>query len=349
MRMRDVRRGVGCFAALLAVTLLNPSASPSQTTDRKPILEGARKEGKLAIYSVLAVPDHSQIVDRFRLKYPFIDVALVRPGGSERITSRILTEARAGQHLVDVIGVSLLNMHQLIKRNLVTRYPSTERERFDPNFKDREGFWTAFYVNPSVIPYNTNVVRPEQSPKTYQDLLDPKWKGQLVMEQRDIEFFSALVRHWGEENGLAYMRRLARQQITIRSGHTLITQLVAAGEHPAAVSTNGPRVELTKRRGAPIDWNPPDPTVVDVVTMGIAAHAPHPNAAKLYLDHVLSREIQEELLEETFVKPSGRTDVKSRFMTKIRGSRVRMIPIEAELAEQWEKFEKLFQEIFSAR
>jgi len=99
-----------------------------------------------------------------------------------------------------------------------------------------------------------------------------------------------------------------------------LTQLIAAGEHPAAVSLNGPRVELTKRRGAPIDWAALDPTVADIVTLGIAAHAPHPNAAKLYLNFVLSREVQEGLLEDQFVKPSGRTDVKSAFMAKIHSA-----------------------------
>ena len=119
-----------------------------------------------------------------------------------------------------------------------------------------------------------------------------------------------------------------------------------AGEHAIAVSLNGPRVELTKRRGAPIEWVALDPTVVDVVTMGIAAKAPHPNAAKLYLNFVLSKEVQEGLLEEQLVKPSGRTDVKSAFMTKIRNSKVQMISVDESLGERWELYEKLFQNVF---
>jgi len=129
----------------------------------------------------------------------------------------------------------------------------------------------------------------------------------------------------------------------------LITQLVAAGEHAAAVSLNGPRVELTKRRGAPIDWVALDPTVVDVVVLGIAANAPHPNAAKLYLNFVLSREVQESLLEEQFVKPSGRTDVKSAFMAKIRDARVQMISVDEALGERRQHYEQLFQNTFKIR
>ncbi|TMA64961.1 MAG: extracellular solute-binding protein [Deltaproteobacteria bacterium] len=216
-------------------------------------------------------------------------------------------------------------------------YESPERLRFDPAFKDRQGYWTAFYVNPEVMAYNTRMVASSAAPKTYQDLLASRWKGSLVLEQTAVEWFATLMQHWGEDKGLA---------LKTLNGNTLITQLVAAGEHAIAVSLNGPRVELTKRRGAPIEWVALDPTLVDVVTMGIAAKAPHPNAAKLYLNFVLSKEVQEGLLEEQLVKPSGRTDVKSAFMTKIRNSKVQMISVDESLGERWELYEKLFQNVF---
>jgi iron(III) transport system substrate-binding protein len=324
-------------------------ACVAEASDQQALIDGAREEKKLVIYSLLAVPDHSQIVKRFEARYPFVEVSLIRPGSSEAITARVITEARAGRNLVDIIGVSRLNMHHLVEKELVMSYESPERQYFDPHFKDKNGHWTAFYVNPAVMAYNSEVVPPAMAPKNYQDLLDTRWKGKLVLEQTAVEWFAALVRHWGEEKGLAYMRRLAAQDLKVMRGNTLITQLVAAGEYPAAVSLNGPRVELTKQRGAPIDWVAADPTVGDIVTMGIAAKSPHPNAAKLYLNHVLSREIQEGLLEEKFVKPSGRTDVKSVFMAKMRAARVQMIPVDESIAERWEKYEKLFNEVFDVR
>ena len=301
------------------------------------------------IYSLLAVPDHSIIVNRFKDKYPFIDVSLIRPGSSERITSKVVTEAQAGRHFVDIVGVSRLNMSSLIQRNLVMSYDSPERQGFDPAFKDKKGFWTAFYVNPNVMAYNTHLVQPAAAPKSYRDLLDARWKEKLVLEQTSVEWFATLVQYWGEENGISYMGRLAGQNLKTLNGNTLITQLVAAGEHAAAVSLNGPRVELTKRRGAPIDWNALNPVVVDIVTLGIAAKAPHPNAAKLYIDFVLSRGVQESLLEEGFVKPSGRTDVKSAFMAKIRRAKVQMISVDENIGSQWERYEKLFQQAFNVQ
>jgi iron(III) transport system substrate-binding protein len=164
------------FGLSLAVLFL-----PLTTAADQQIIEGARKEGKLMIYSLLAVPDHSIIVNRFREKYPFIDVSLIQPGASERITARVMTEALAGQYLVDVVGVSRLNMSHLIQRGLLMSYDSPERQGFDPAFKDKKGFWTAFYVNPSVMSYNTHLVPPPAAPKSYPDLLDARWKGKLVL------------------------------------------------------------------------------------------------------------------------------------------------------------------------
>jgi len=342
-RPRRIWRWLYFTAAVLTLA----SFSRANGADAPGSIEGARKEGALTIYSLLAVPDHSKIVNRFKEKYPFIDVSLIRPGASERIAARVVTEARAGRHLVDIVGVSRLNMMSLVQRGLMLSYEAPERRYFDAAFKDRRGFWTAFYVNPEVLAYNTEIVARGSAPKNYQELLEPRWRGKLVLEQTAVEWFAALVHHWGEERGFAFMQSLAKQNLKTLNGNTLITQLVAAGEHAVAITLNGPRVELTKQRGAPIDWSALDPIVVDVVTMGIAANSPHPNAAKLYLNFVLSKEVQEGLLEEQLVKPSGRSDVKSAFMAKIRAARVQMISVNEAVAEHWERYEKKFQQIFS--
>ena len=346
--MRTLRKRAQLRTLLVALLVLFSARHAPRAHAAEPpaLIEGARKEGSLMIYSLLAVPDHSRIVSRFKEKYPFIEVSLIRPGASERITTRVTNEARAGQQLVDVIGVSRLNILYLINRGLIMNYDSPERQYFDQRFKDQKGYWTAFYVNPEVTSFNTRLVPPATAPKSYEDLLEARWKGNLVLEQTAIEWFAALMQYWGEDKGLSYMRRLAGQNLKILNGNTLITQLIAAGEHAAAVSLNGPRVELTKRRGAPIDWVALDPTVVDLVVLGIAARAPHPNAAKLYLNFVLSREIQEGFLEEQFVKPSGRTDVKSAFMAKIRSAGVQMISLDEAMEE---RYEKLFQQVFNVR
>ncbi len=315
----------------------------SQEKKREQIIEAAKKEGKLQIYALLAISDHTQIIQRFKEKYPFIDVALYR-ATSERLYNRIETEARANTHLVDVIGVSGFQMYQLVKRGLMGKYESPERGAFEAGFKDKDGYWTAYYVNPLVIAYNTQQVSSQEAPKDYPDLLHPKWKGKLVMEDEEIEWFSTILSVWGEEKGMAYMRQLAAQNFHFRHGHTLMTQLVAAGEYPGAVLLYAPQTEYTKSKGAPIDWNPPSPTVTGLNLMGVAARAPHSNAAMLYVDHMLSEEIQRDFISGKFFKLSARRGVTSAVQQKLKN--VKMIPADISQSERLEQLNKRYREIF---
>jgi iron(III) transport system substrate-binding protein len=140
------------------------------------------------------------------------------------------------------------------------------------------------------------------------------------------------------------MRRLAAQNYFIRHGHTLITQLVAAGEHPAAVLVYAPQTQHTRASGAPIDWHPLNPTVAGANLMGLAAKAPHPNAAMLYIDHMLSEEIQREYLSGKFFKVSARQGIASAVSQKL--SKVKVIPADMTQSEHFEKHRKRFREIF---
>ena len=315
----------------------------SQDKKREAIIEGAKKEGKLQIYALLVVSDHMQIIQRFKEKYPFIDVQLYR-ATSERLYNRIETEARANTHLADVIGVSGFQMYQLVKRGIMGRYESPERNGYDAGFKDRDGLWTAYYVNPLVTAYNTGQVNAKDAVKDYADLLDPKWKGKLAMEEDEIEWFATMLSFWGAEKGMAYMRRLAAQNFNFRQGHTLMTQLVAAGEYPGAVLLYAPQTQSTKAAGAPIDWTALNPTVTGVNLMGVAARAPHPNAAMLYVDHMLSEEIQRDFISGKFFKVSARRRVSSAVQQKLRN--VQLIPADISQSERLEEHTKKFREVF---
>jgi iron(III) transport system substrate-binding protein len=333
------------YPILLLLTLLihAPCETRAQELKREAIIEGAKKEGKVQIYALLAVPEHMQIIQRFKEKYPFIEPSLYR-ATSERLYTRIENEARANSHLVDVIGVSGFQFYQLLKRGLIGRYESPERKFFDPAFRDKDGRWTAYYVNPLVTAFNTHQVTPQDAPKDYNDLIDPKWRGKLVMEEEEIEWFATMMSFWGDEKALAYMRRLAAQNYVIRHGHTLMTQLVAAGEYPAAVLVYAPQTQYIRSAGAPIDWHALNPTVAGTNLMGLAAKAPHPNAAMLYIDHMLSEEIQKDYLSSRFFKVSARQGIASTVAQKL--SKVKLIPADMTQSENYEKHRKRFREIF---
>ena len=171
---------IGFAGAILATAAL------SQDIKRDAIIDGAKKEGKLQLYALLVAAEHMQIIQRFKEKYPFIDVSLYRTT-SERLYTRIETEARANTHLADVIGISGFQMYQLVKRGLMAKYESPERRYYELGFKDKDGYWTAYYLNPIVTAYNTRQVSAHDAAKEYTDLLEPKWKGKLVMEDEEIE------------------------------------------------------------------------------------------------------------------------------------------------------------------
>jgi iron(III) transport system substrate-binding protein len=343
MKERVMRPGVRYAAIVVALLIQFGDVADAQERARDKIIQGAKKEGQLQIYALLAVPEHMQIIQRFKERYPFIETSLYR-ATSERLYTRIENEARAGSHLVDVVGVSGFQFYQLLKRGLIGRYDSPERKAFDPAFRDKEGHWTAYYINPLVTAFNTRQLAAQDAPKSYDDLIDPKWKTKLVMEDEEIEWFSTMMSFWGEEKGLAYMRRLAAQNYVIRHGHTLMTQLVAAGEYPAAVLVYAPQTQSIRNSGAPIDWHPLNPTVAGTNLMGIAARAPHPNAAMLYIDHMLSEEVQKDYLSGKFFKVSARRGIPSAVAQKL--SSVKVIPADMTQSEHFEKQRKRFREIF---
>lgn len=209
--------------------------------------------------------------------------------------NKIFTESRGGRHDWDVVvgrGEMVLPMMQ---RKLLASYPSPESKMIDEQLVDKEGFWTAYYVNSYVLGWNTKLVKREDVPKTYDALLNPKWKGgQISLDTEAYGMVEGLKRAWGQEKAIAYLKKLAALDPVLKRGNTERVQLVVAGEYPLIIAYNQTIQRLTSR-GAPIDWLPLEPAVTQVNPVMIGSKAPHPNAARLFYDYILSKEGQEEL------------------------------------------------------
>jgi iron(III) transport system substrate-binding protein len=244
----------------------------------------------------------NQYAKEFSKKYPFVRPEVFRSSG-EKVQARFLVEHRANVHNADIFQTSIVQVYQLKNAGLLAKYISEESASYTEGFKDPLGYWTAFYLIPYVIGYNTKLVSAKDAPNSYEELLNPKWKGQMIgLETEEYQWFYHLVQILGKEKGLDYMRRLAGQNLQMRKGHTLLAQLVAAGEMALAVVVYSNRVERMRMSGAPIDWvrfkGPTDwvrfkgPTITAINAISIPEKAPHPNAAKLFVDFVLSKEGQ---------------------------------------------------------
>jgi iron(III) transport system substrate-binding protein len=333
------------LCALLAALYLPPAvAAWAQANPDPKLIEGAKKEGELIWYTTMTLDQSKQVVDRFQQKYPFVKPELFRTGGGP-ILNKILTEARGGRHAWDVVVGRGEMVLPLMERKLLASYLSPEAKMIDSDLVDKEGYWTAYYVNAYVLGYNTKLVKKDDVPKTYEALLDPKWKGrQISVDTEAYGMLQGLIGLWGKEKAVAYFKRLAAQDAVPKRGNTERVQLAVAGEYPLIIAYNQTIERMTQRK-APIDWVPLEPAVVQVNPAMVAAKAPHPNAARLFLDFILSKEGAEML--RGFQRIPVRKDVEPDPPRLFRGFK-RVI----ENPEDYKNFDetvKLYLDIFKLR
>ena len=279
--------------ALMVALLLAPAAAGSQVGPNPKLVEAAKKEGEVVYYTTMTLDQSKSVTDRFEKKYG-IKVTLFRTGGGP-LLNKIFTESRGGRHDWDVVVGRGEMVLPLMQRKLLASYASPETKMIDEQLVDKQGFWSAYYVNSYVLGWNTKLVKREDVPKNYEALLNPKWKGGLIsLDTEAYGMFEGLKGAWGTEKTVAYFKRLAALDPVLKRGNTERVQLAVAGEYPLIVAYNQTIQRMTSR-GAPIDWLPLEPAVTQVNPAMVGAKAPHPNAARLFLDFVLSKEGQEML------------------------------------------------------
>jgi iron(III) transport system substrate-binding protein len=277
---------------------------------QKALMEKAKTEGEVAFYSSLQAQQIDPFIRVFQKRYPFVKVNPYRVSGNRQVI-KIQTEMNAGNHLFDVTNGSSEQASAIKKIGAIDPYLSPQRDFFNAPNKDKEGFYTSLYVIPMVLGYNTNLVKRPDVPKTYEDLLQPKWKSNMFLDDEAYEWFAVLLKHMGREKGLQYMRNLAKQDIRMVRGRTAQSQLLSAGERPLALVLSGHTVLDLKARGAPIEHVILDPYFAQANKLMLARHAPHPHAAALFVDWSLSEEGQSMIT--TFGRVVARKGVKQRF------------------------------------
>ncbi len=330
---------VSSLCAILVLTSAPPTWS--QRDERAKLIESAKKEGKLIWYTSTNVTESKPLLDDFEKQYPFIRGEIFRASG-EVILNRIISETRAGRWNFDVVMVGEFDV--LMGAKLLAPYKSPEAKNFIADFINPNGYWSAVYVNYRTIGYNSKIVAEKDAPKQWEDLLDAKWKGKISLEEEDYVWYGALVKYWGKEKTQKYMRALAKQDIQWRKGHTLISQLMAAGEFPLGV-IYAHRIEEMKQRGAPVEWsNTVNPVVATLNGAGLSLKAPHPNAARLYIDYLLSKPAQQRL--RTLRRIPARSDVEP-LSPKMDQSKLKLAIALRDSVEEYNASIKEFREIFS--
>lgn len=282
---------------VLAITIALVCGEKTHAQSSPEVIEGAKKEGKVQIYGVLNLTSSRPVFKAFEKKYPFLQVQQYK-ASSNRMVNRLLTEHRAKTYLVDVIQFNIVEQLLLLEAGIGAPYHSPERKHFPSAFKDKEGFWTAIYYFAYTIGYNPQMVPSSDVPRTWEDLLHSRWRDNIGLEDYAVNWYGNMLLALGDEKGRSFMTRLSKQNPRIVDGPSLMAQLMAAGEFPIGVARSH-RMEIFKQNGAPLEWvRNIDPMVQQSSVIGLANHAPHPNAAKLLIDFMLSEEAQESLSKQ---------------------------------------------------
>ena len=308
MRNRSTRAWL-CIAACLC--LAAPAVVQAQAPDvatlaniqgvrDQRLVEGARREGEVNVYTSLVVDDVQNLASAFEKKYG-VKVKFWR-ASSEKVVQRAVTEARANRLDFDIIETNGPELEALYREKLLTPAVSPHDANLLPAAIRPHRAWVGTRLNMFVQGYNTNAVRKEDLPKSYNDLLNPRWKGKLGIEAEDLDWFGAVVKELGEDKGLKLFRDIAATNgLSLRKGHTLLAGLVASGEVPFALTLYNHNADRLKQKGAPIDWYAIPPAFVRPNGMGISRKPAHPNAAVLFYDFVLSEEGQRILEKGNYV------------------------------------------------
>jgi iron(III) transport system substrate-binding protein len=224
------------------------------------------------------------------------------------VQQRVITEARGGRFEVDVVETDGAQMEILHREKQLAPFHSPFTKDIPAAIIPAHGGYIPTRLTLYVVGFNTKLVTPQEIPGSYEDLLQPKWAGKVGIESADVAWFAAVVKSMGEAKGLAFFRKLAAMKPSVRSGHTLMAELIAAGEIPVAIDMHVQGIARLKDKGAPIEWKPLQPAFGQPSSVGVARRAPHPHAALLFADFILSQEGQEIIKSRNRVPSSRAVD-----------------------------------------
>jgi iron(III) transport system substrate-binding protein len=316
---------------------------------QSPHLEAARKEGKVVWYTSLALPSAEKVAKLFEDAHSGIKVEVHRTG-SQRVLQRLMQELQANIKNADVVHTSDAGHFVLLKeKKLLLRHVPPGVDKFPAGFRDADGYYFGLRATVNVIAYNTKLVPAAEAPKTWKDLLDPRWRGKLVTAHPGYSGVVAThVLALVHMHGWDYFKQLAQSKVMIVQSAVDPAGVVASGERQVAVNGGDYTFYQTKKKGAPIEIVYPKEGVPLVVSpTAITAFAPHPHAAKLFTDFTFTREVQ-QIMADSEGLYTGHPEVKYP-ADKPKLSELKLLQVDPEeLEKRNEEIKKRFVEYFGA-
>ena len=349
--MKTTRRAIlaAALAAAFAIpawaqvgnTVAEVAAYDKPDRDQK-IYEAAKKEGSVTIYTSAQIKDMGAIAKAFEKKYPGVKVEIWR-ASSEKVLQRAVTEARAGRNTMDLAETNGPELESMHREKITQAMQSPYLKDLIPEAVPPHHEWTGTRLNVFVQAYNTNAIKKADLPKTWEDLTDPKWKDKIGIEQSDYDWLSGEASVLGEKKMTELFKKMVDTNgISVRKGHTLLTQLVVSGEVPMALTVYNYKAEQFKRKGAPIDWFSIGPAIARPNGLAVAKKAPHPHAAVLFYDFEISPAGQKILAKRDFVTTNRKVP------TKLGSIPMKFVDV-SEMLDHYDHWEKLYTQLFSGK
>lgn len=287
------------------------------TERQQRLIEGAKKEGEVMLYSSSGIEEIRAITKLFGKKYPFLKARFMRKGGSQLFNVSFM-EFKGQKPIVDVYwaGVSTLGPILKEQKNMLARYLSPERAPIAEEYKDRGGYWTATRISVAIFAYHAKKVMPEKVPKSYPDLLEPFWKGKLAVDTNPGRFPALLVDRVGWQGAEEYLKKLAQQDLKLHRGRSARMQMILAGEVLGSLDINADNIVEMQLQGAPLEYAIMDPTFLSLTSVSMPQKPPHPHAAALLYDFILSKEGQQELSQENNVPIREDVEIRARELAR---------------------------------
>jgi iron(III) transport system substrate-binding protein len=319
-----------------------PFLNAAQQIDTK----AAQKEGRVTIYSSISIEDITALAQAFEKAYPGIKVEIYR-AGKIKLGQRMITEARAGKHRFDVLLSSAFTTLAMKEENLLAKYASPQAAHYEAALTDPHGFWTAAQINPMTIGFNTKLVKKDEVPKRWEDLLDPKWKGKVALNPNRPEWYIALMQLMGREKARKYMQSLAANNTIPTQSATLAREFLGAGEFPIYANAASGNMEEFKQKNAPVDWARLDVLPSYPILASVSAHSDTPNAARLMADFLLSERGQKVF--KSMQRIPAHKDIAPEPAYLIKGVKLFHVDINRLKGAEADEMEDEFRKTFNLR
>ena len=350
MRRRRFAQVLAGGAATLALSRGAWSNTPTSAAElgayagadrQQRLVDGAKKEGPLAIYTSAQGDDMGALVAGFEKKYGLKSTTW--RSGSEKVLQRAVTEARSNRQAVDIVETNGPEMEAMHREKVFVAVKSPHTAQIIAQAQRSHGEWIGTRLNVFVQAWNTKLVKKEELPKVWEDLLHPRWKGRLGIEAEDQDWLSGVCAELGEAKGLKLFKDIvAAQGISVRKGHTLLAQLVVSGEVPFALTVYNYKAEQLKDKGAPIDWMTIGTPIARANGVGVARLSPNPHSAILFYDFEISEEGQKILASRDFVATS------SKLENPFSKTGLRFVD-PGKMLDEGEKWTRLYSELFGRK